>query len=55
VKQVPTLVVRDRIAIASQPGTLSELGLEEVDTGVKELDMDEVRREMADSETRETG
>ena len=49
------VVVRGRIMIASQPGMLPENVLEELLTKVKQLDMDEDRREMAESETRETG
>ena len=36
--------------IASQPGMLPKNVLEDLITKVKELDMDEVRREMANSE-----
>jgi thioredoxin 1 len=49
------VVVRDRIMIASQPGMLPENVLEELLTKVKQFDMDEDRREMAESEARETG
>jgi thioredoxin len=51
VKSIPTLVViRDRIMIASQPGMLPNNVLEDLITKVERLDMDEVRREMAQSE-----
>jgi thioredoxin 1 len=51
VKSIPTLVVvRDQIMIASQPGMLPKDVLEDLITKVKELDMDDVRREMANSE-----
>jgi thioredoxin 1 len=51
VKSIPTLVVvRDRIMVASQPGMLPKSVLEDLIGKVKELDMDEVRREMAESE-----
>ena len=51
VKSIPTLVVvRHRIMIASQPGMLPKSVLEDLIAKVKELDMDEVRREMAESE-----
>jgi thioredoxin len=51
VKSIPTLVViRDRIMIASQPGMLPKSVLEDLIAKVKKLDMDEVRREMAQSE-----
>ena len=51
VKSIPTLVVvRDRIMIASQPGMLPASVLEDLIDKVKKLDMDEVRREMAQEE-----
>jgi thioredoxin 1 len=51
VRSIPTLVViRDRIMIASQPGMLPKNVLEDLIAQVKGLDMDEVRREMAQSE-----
>ena len=51
VRSIPTLVViRDRIMIASQPGMLPKNVLEDLIAQVKELDMDELRREMAQSE-----
>ena len=54
VRSIPSLVViRDRIMIASQPGMLPKDVLEDLIGKVRELDMDEVRREMADSEEKE--
>jgi thioredoxin len=51
VKSIPTLVVvRDQIMIASQPGMLPKHVLEDLIAKVKELDMDEVRREMTQLE-----
>jgi thioredoxin 1 len=51
VQSIPTLVVvRDRIMIASQPGMLPKDVLEDLIAKVRELDMDEVRREMANSD-----
>ena len=51
VKSIPTLVViRDRVMVASQPGMLPEDVLEDLIGKVKNLDMDEVRREMANTE-----
>ena len=51
VESIPTLVViRDRIMIASQPGMLPEDVLEDLIGKVKRLDMDELRREMAEAE-----
>jgi thioredoxin 1 len=51
VESIPTLVViRDRVMVASQPGMLPEDVLEDLIGKVKNLDMDEVRREMANTE-----
>ena len=51
VESIPTLVVvRDQIMIASQPGMLPKHVLEDLIAKVKELDMDEVRREMTQLE-----
>ncbi|UCG84875.1 MAG: thioredoxin family protein [Gemmatimonadota bacterium] len=48
VVSIPTLVaIRERIMIASQPGSLPEHVLEDLITKIKGLDMDELRREMA--------
>jgi thioredoxin 1 len=48
VESIPTLVViRDRVMIASQPGFLPEEVLEDLLAQVKNVDMDELRREMA--------
>jgi len=48
VVSIPTLVaIRERIMIASQPGSLPEHVLEDLIAKVKGLDMDELRREMA--------
>jgi thioredoxin 1 len=53
VASIPTLVVvRDRTMVASQPGMLPRSVLEELIAKVRELDMDELRREMAESEDR---
>ena len=51
VKSIPTLVViRDRVMVASQPGMLPEDVLEDLIGKVKNLDMDEVRTEMENTE-----
>jgi thioredoxin 1 len=56
VKAIPTLVVlRDRIMIASESGMLPEEVLENLIGQVKALDMDEVRRRIADREAKEKG
>ena len=48
VSSIPTLVaIRDRIMIASQPGSLPEHVLEKLIAQVREIDMDAVRAEMA--------
>ena len=48
VVSIPTLIaIRERIMIASQPGSLPEPVLEDLIAKVKGLDMDELRREMA--------
>lgn len=48
ISSIPTLMVfRDRILVFSQPGALSSPQLEQVITGVKGLDMDEIRSKMA--------
>jgi thioredoxin 1 len=53
VESIPTLVViRDRIMIASQPGMLPAEVLEDLIGQVKGLDMDQVRREMAQTAER---
>lgn len=52
ISSIPTLMVfRDRILVFSQPGALSGPQLEQVITGVKGLDMDEIRSKMAVSAT----
>ena len=54
IESIPTLVVvRDRIMIAPQPGSLPKNVLEDLITNVAGLDMDEVRGKM--EETEDTG
>ncbi len=56
VTSIPTLVViRDRIMIAGQPGYLPATALDDLLTQVRVLDMDQVRREMADGAATEGG
>ena len=51
IRSIPTLMIfRDQIAIFSQAGMLPESGLEEVIAKTKELDMDQVRKEVADQQ-----
>jgi thioredoxin len=48
VASIPTLVaIRERIMIASQPGSLPKRVLEDLITKVNAVDMDELRQEMA--------
>ncbi len=51
IRSIPTLMIfRDQIAIFSQAGMLPESALEEVLGKVKELDMDQVRKEVAEQQ-----
>ncbi|RNL84326.1 thioredoxin [Halostreptopolyspora alba] len=48
IQSIPTLmVVRDRTVIYSQPGALPEEALQDLIKQARELDMDEVQREIA--------
>jgi thioredoxin 1 len=48
ITSIPTLMAfRDGILVFSQPGALPAAGLEQVITAVKDLDMDDVRRQIA--------
>jgi thioredoxin 1 len=50
INSIPTLMVfRDGVLVFSQPGALPVASLEQVITAVRELDMDEVRRQVADT------
>ena len=49
IRSIPTLMIfRDQIAIFSQAGMLPETALEEVIGKTRELDMDQVRKEVAE-------
>ncbi|MGC0144753.1 MULTISPECIES: thioredoxin [unclassified Pseudactinotalea] len=51
ITSIPTLMAfRDGIGVFSQPGALPAKALEQVITAVKDLDMDEVRAQMADQQ-----
>jgi thioredoxin 1 len=51
IRSIPTLMVfRDGILLYAQPGMVSSEKLDEIVTKVKELDMDVVRQEIAESE-----
>ena len=52
IRSIPTLMVfRDQILLYSQPGALQGPMLEELLTKVRELDMDDVRAEVAKAKT----
>ncbi|WP_433675705.1 thioredoxin [Microbacterium gorillae] len=51
ITSIPTLMAfRDNILVFAQPGALPEPALEQVITAVKGLDMDDVRRQIAEQE-----
>jgi thioredoxin 1 len=51
ITSIPTLMAfRDGILVFSQPGALPAAGLEQVITAVKDLDMDDVRRQIAEQD-----
>ncbi|MDN5713183.1 MAG: thioredoxin family protein, partial [Brevibacterium aurantiacum] len=51
ISSIPTLVAfREGIVVFAQPGALAAPQLEQVITAVKDLDMDEVRAELAKQE-----
>jgi thioredoxin len=54
IRSIPTLMIfRDQIAIFSQAGMLPESALEEVIGKVNELDMDQVRKEVAEQQAQQ--
>lgn len=51
ISSIPTLMAfRDGILVFSQPGALPGPALDQVITAVKELDMEDVRKQIADAE-----
>jgi len=53
IRSIPTLMIfREQIAIFSQAGMLPESGLIEVIAKTKELDMDQVRKEVAEQQAK---
>ncbi len=51
IRSIPTLMIfREQIAIFSQAGMLPESALEDVINKTKELDMDQVRKEVAEQQ-----
>jgi thioredoxin 1 len=52
ITSIPTLMAfRDGILVFSQPGALPAPALEQVITAVKDLDMDDVRRQIAEQQS----
>lgn len=52
ISSIPTLMAfRDGILVFSQPGALPAEALDQVVTAVKDLDMDDVRRQIAEQQT----
>ncbi|MRJ77065.1 thioredoxin [Aeromicrobium sp. SMF47] len=55
ITSIPTLMAfRDGVLVFSQPGALPAAGLEQVIQAVRDLDMDDVRRRVAEAEAAET-
>ena len=53
IRSIPTLMVfRDNVLLLAQPGMLPEAALKEVVQKVRDLDMDEVRRQIAEEEAK---
>ncbi|KIF77980.1 thioredoxin [Streptomyces sp. 150FB] len=51
IRSIPTLmIVRDNVAVFSQPGALPETALEDVIGQARALDMDEVRKSVAEAD-----
>ncbi|MFF8860914.1 thioredoxin [Streptomyces sp. 1222.5] len=51
IQSIPTLmIVRDKVAIFAQPGALPEAALADVIEQARKLDMDEVRKSIAEQE-----
>jgi len=56
IRSIPTLMIfRDQIVIFSQPGALPGSALEEIIGKAKELDMDQVRKEIAAQQANQAG
>ncbi|MFE4171743.1 thioredoxin [Streptomyces sp. NPDC056909] len=53
IRSIPTLmIVRDNVAVFAQPGALPETALEDVIGQARALDMDEVRKSVAEAEAK---
>jgi thioredoxin 1 len=56
ITSIPTLMAfRDGILVFAQPGALPAPALEQVITAVKDLDMDDVRRQIAEQDAQQDG
>jgi thioredoxin 1 len=56
IQSIPTLmIVRDKVAIFAQPGALPEPALEDVISQARALDMDEVRKSVAEAQNGQPG
>jgi thioredoxin 1 len=54
IRSIPTLMIfRDQVLLFAQPGALPHAALEEVLKKVRELDMDEVRKQLAEQQAAE--
>ena len=54
ITSIPTLMAfRDGVLVFSQPGALPAAGLEQVIQAVRDLDMDDVKRQLAEQEASE--
>jgi thioredoxin len=51
IRSIPTLMIfRDKVLLFAQPGALPQSALEEILKKVRDLDMDQVRKEIAEQE-----
>jgi thioredoxin 1 len=56
ISSIPTLaIIRDKVMIYAQPGALPDAALEELIGKAREVDMDEVRRSVAENGDTENG
>ncbi|MEV7197407.1 thioredoxin [Streptomyces sp. NPDC093510] len=56
IQSIPTLmIVRDQVAVFAQPGALPEAALTDVIGQARNLDMDEVRRQVAEEQGKQQG
>jgi len=56
IRSIPTLMVfRDQIIVFSQPGALPQNALEQIVAKAKELDMDQVRKQIAQEQPGQEG